>query len=157
MMRNVFATIALLISMGTTQVFAHEIKSGSLVIHHPWIRETLPSAKTAAAYVEIQNNGDKPDHLLAIEVKGAGVSQIHVVENSDEVVKMRAAEQGIDLPAHATVKLEPGSIHLMLSELKGGYMDSEMVDGIMIFQNAGRVPVEFMVEPLSVVATAHKH
>ncbi len=44
-------------ALHTGVVQAHEYKFGTLVIDHPWTRETPEGAKVAAGFVTITNNG----------------------------------------------------------------------------------------------------
>jgi periplasmic copper chaperone A len=41
--------------------------------------------------------------------------------------------------------------------LKGSFVDGELIEGTLHFQNAGRVPVEFEVQSVGAQAPAHSH
>jgi copper(I)-binding protein len=45
---------------------AHQVVVGKLKIGHPWVREAAEGAPgTYSCIIEIQNNGDEPERLLA--------------------------------------------------------------------------------------------
>ena len=46
-----------------------------------------------------------------------------------------------------TVVLEPGGYHIMLMGLTKPLTEGEMVPATLIFEHAGRIEVEFMVDP----------
>ncbi len=155
---KLFAVIAvLLVGFLPMPAAAHQIEAGQLVIHHPWIRETPVGASTAAGYAEIENKGNEPDRLLSVEIKGAAKLEIHSIVLENNVAIMRPSPDGIEIPAHATIELEPGSTHFMLTGLRSGFVDSEIVSGSMTFEHAGRIEVDFMVEPLSAASQPVKH
>jgi copper(I)-binding protein len=48
----------------------------------------------------------------------AGVAEVHEMKMDGDVMKMRAVEGGLELPAGKTVELKPGGYHVMLMDLK---------------------------------------
>jgi copper(I)-binding protein len=59
---------------------------------------------------------------------------------------MRALSGGVAIPPGATVKLEPGSYHLMLVGPKRAFRAGERVPITLNFQLAGAVKTEFAVQ-----------
>ena len=49
----------------------------------------------------------------------------------------------MDIPAGGTVSLEHGSYHIMFMGLTGALTEGEMVKGVLVFEKAGRVEIEF--------------
>jgi copper(I)-binding protein len=45
---------------------AHEVRTGTLVIDHPYALETPATAFSGAGYMTITNTGGDPDRLLAV-------------------------------------------------------------------------------------------
>jgi len=73
---------------------------------------------------------------------------------------MRAVEGGLEIKPGETVKLAPGGYHLMVMDLKGLFVDGELLEGTLQFQRAGTIPVEFEVQPVGAKTLAdhtHKH
>jgi periplasmic copper chaperone A len=126
---------------------AHEYKVGDLEIIHPAIVAPPPSARSAAAYVVISNEGTEPDRLIGVEIEGVGMAMLHAtVTDADGLTTMEHLD-GVDLPAGAIVALEPGAMHIMLTGLNIVLSEGDRVKGVLIFERAGRFAMEFMIDP----------
>ncbi|MFD1704186.1 copper chaperone PCu(A)C [Methylopila henanensis] len=127
---------------------AHEFKSGSIEIDHPWSRATPSGARVAGGYLVIRNGGDAPDRLIGAKADVAGRVEIHEMTVKDGVMTMRPLPEGVEAPAHGEVALKPGGLHLMLHELKRPLAQGETFAGALTFEKAGEIKVEFVVEAL---------
>ena len=126
---------------------AHEVKVGDLEIIHPNILAPSASAKSAAGYMGISNDGKTDDRLIGVEVPSVKQSELHTtVHSADGVARMMHVES-IDIPAGETVLLERGGMHIMLMGLTEPMTEGQMVPATLIFEQAGRVEVEFSVDP----------
>jgi copper(I)-binding protein len=135
---------------------AHDFTAGSLAIGHPFAVETAATAATGAGYLTITNSGAAPDRLVAIRAGFPRVA-IHATErNADGVARMLEVD-AIDLPPGETVALAPGGIHVMFMGLDGDPFEvGERFPATLVFETAGEVAVEFVVEPRSAAdAAAH--
>lgn len=54
----------------------------------------------------------------------------------------------VRIPARQTVELKPNGFHVMFTGLSQPLRVGDYVSGTLIFEAAGRVPVEFRVEPI---------
>jgi len=152
-MKNIISKTSLLaLGLVPTLAMAHEYKAGDLVINHPWTRATAPKASTAAGYLSVTNTGKTADMLTAATMDGAGHTMLHQTEMKDGIAKMNHLEKGIAIEAGQTVKLEPGSYHIMAMQLKDGYKAGQSISGTLTFEHAGTVPVSFKVEALGAQA-----
>lgn len=97
--------------------------SGALSISEAWIRTPPPGMGMLAGYALLHNDGDQ-----AIAVTSAGSADfasasLHESSETNGVARMRALDR-FEVPAHASVALKPGGMHLMLMqprrELKAG-------------------------------------
>lgn len=132
--------------------------TGDLKIESPWIRATPAGAPVAGGYVRLQNAGAASDRLIGGTLQRAGRVEIHEMSMTDGVMKMRALPQGLEIPAGGAVELKPGSFHMMFLDLKGPLADGETVQGSLIFEKAGAVPVVFGVNGMGAGAPMqHKH
>jgi copper(I)-binding protein len=95
---------------------AAEYRAGNLKVAQPWSRPTPPAAGVGAVYFSITNLGGKADRLMAISTPIASRVEIHESRNVEGMVEMRAVAF-IECPAGATVKSEPGGLHVMLLSL----------------------------------------
>ena len=142
---SVFA-IASILSTGST--FAHEFKAGSITIGHPWSRATPDGAQVAAGYLTIENDAAAPDRLVSATAEIAGKTQIHLMTMVDGVMKMREVSEGVPVPPHGTVALDPNAYHLMFNDLKRPLTEGEEFKGTLTFEKAGTVDVMFEVEAM---------
>jgi copper(I)-binding protein len=132
---------------------------GSLSVAEAWIRapgntdsmdhamEMEPatpdpaSELTTAAFLSISNKGAEADRLLRVESDLAQAVELHLSEMKDEVMTMRPVD-GIDIPAGATVELQPGGYHIMLINLQQAVMPGEKYPLTLVFENAGPLTIE---------------
>ncbi|MEH7828113.1 copper chaperone PCu(A)C [Gemmobacter denitrificans] len=153
-MKPVLTLMAALV-LSATPLLAHGVKKDGLEIIHPNIPAPAASAKSAAGYMAIANDGATPDRLIAVEMEVAQSVMLHTTEHgADGVARMKHLES-VDIPAGETVVLEPGGMHVMLMGLTATLSEGDMVPGTLVFEQAGRVAVEFMVDPPG--AAAHDH
>jgi hypothetical protein len=128
-------------------VHAHSVTVGDIEIIHPNIPQPAKSAKAAGGYMGISNAGDEADRLIGVETTVAKSAMLHKTEiNADGVASMSHVD-GIDIPANDTVVLESGGYHIMLMGLTQELTEGQMVPGVLIFEKAGRVEMEFAIDP----------
>lgn len=72
-----------------------------------------------------------------------------------DVMKMRAVEGGLELPAGKTVELKPGGYHVMLMDLKAALPKDSTIPLTLVFKDAKGV--ESKVELKVPVSTAPVH
>jgi copper(I)-binding protein len=141
-----FLTIIAILMASTA--FAHEVKVGDLQIIHANIPVPMGSGQVAAGYMGISNEGDHPDKLIGVEVGFAAQAMLHTTEfSADGVASMKHVE-ALEIPAEDTVVLEPGGYHIMLMGLNQSLNVGDMMPATLIFEQAGRVEIEFMVDPV---------
>ena len=126
---------------------AEDIKVGNLKLETPWARATPKGAEVGSAYLTIHNDGAEADTLVSAAADVAAV-QIHEMSMTGGVMKMRELANGLAIPPHATVKLGPGSFHLMLVNLKQALKSGETLAMKLKFAKAGEVTVSFPIQPV---------
>lgn len=156
-LQTVFLTATLMLAGASGLARAHEHKVGPLTIVHPWVRATPKGAPVAGGYVTIINTGSAPDRLLGGTIAKGARTEVHATSTDGGIARMRPVEGGLEIQPGQTVKLAPGGYHLMFMDLKGSFVDGEMVEGTLQFQNAGSVSVEFEVQSIGAQAPAHAH
>jgi copper(I)-binding protein len=139
----------LLASALTGVAAAHEIKFGDLVISHPWARQSPASAKVAAGFLTITNNGTADDRLVKATAEITPVVQLHDMKMVGEVMKMVELPEGIPIPAGTTIALKPKSLHIMFMDVETQPSAGDIFKGSLTFEKAGTVEVEFEVKDAS--------
>ncbi|PZQ87230.1 MAG: hypothetical protein DI534_15035 [Leifsonia xyli] len=156
MLKTILSTAALTAALAIGEpATAHEFKSGTLEIEHPWSRATPPGAKVAAGYLTIENGGDAPDRLVSATAEIAGKTEIHEMAVKDGVMTMRELADGVAVPAKGEAKLAPSGLHLMFMDLKRQLKQGESFAGTLTFEKAGEIKVEFAVQSIGATAADH--
>ncbi|MDX2263739.1 MAG: copper chaperone PCu(A)C [Hyphomicrobiales bacterium] len=155
-MRLFIAAVALL----STAVCApaHDYKKGTLTIDHPWARPT--AGKVGAAYFAVTNAG-ADDALIGVKTDMSNAAELHAHIHNAEIMRMRKVET-VKTPAGATVKFEPGGLHIMLIGLKQPLIEGSSFPLTLVFEKAGEIPVDVKVETKSAHgaeahSAGHKH
>ena len=140
-----FVPLLLLSAFGALHASAQEFKAGSLVISQPWSRATAGGAKVGAGYMTITNIGTEPDRLIGGSLPQAGKFEVHEMRMENNVMTMRPLHGGLEIKPGQTVKLAPGGYHVMFMQLKEPLKQGEVLKGELVFEKAGKVPIEYTV------------
>ena len=126
---------------------AHEIRVGHLLIEHPWARQSPMKADVAAGFMVITNEGTEDDRLVKVTADISKNVQLHDMKMVGDVMKMVELPDGIVIPAGGAVALKPRSLHVMFMDVVSQPAVGEAFDGVLTFEKAGTVKVDFEVMP----------
>jgi copper(I)-binding protein len=118
----------------------------ALVVENAWVRAT-PGADIAAAYLTLRNVSATTVTVTGVESPIAGHAMIHETKVEGGQSKMRPHEQLVIAPG-ATVKLEPGGLHVMLHDLRQPLTVGQTVPLVILLAGGGSVQVTAAVRPL---------
>jgi copper(I)-binding protein len=118
-----------------------------IIVSDPWIRETVAGQSGTAAYVTIQNKGSGDDRLLSIGAPPPITATLHETSTENGVSSMRALENGLAVPAGATIPLNPGRAHIMTTGLTTPLRAGETLKLTLRFERSGEKIVDFKVAP----------
>jgi copper(I)-binding protein len=139
---NLLLTVLLI----TASARAHERTVGDLTIVHPWARPAASAQQNSAAYMIIRNDGREPERLLAVETDEAKSAGLHTSTITPEGIAQMRPVETVEVPAGGEVRLAPGGLHIMLVELASPLFEGTSFPMKLVFQYAGEVDVEVMVE-----------
>lgn len=146
------ATLALTLVAGATA--AQTWSAGPVTAERPWARETAPTQRNGVAYLALRNDGATPDRLVGARSDRAAEVELHRhTVDAEGVARMRPVE-AVELPAHGSVALEPGGLHLMLVDLARPLRAGERVPVTLVLERAGTLSVEVEVLPLRAPSSA---
>lgn len=145
-MKTSLAILTLLMAFAGP-VIAHETAVGDLQIIHANIPEPAAAAKSAAGYMVIANDGAEPDALIGIETPAAQKAMLHESATDAQGVATMTHIDRLPIPAGDAAVLEPGGFHIMLMGLTAPLTEGQMVPATLVFEKAGRVQIEFMIDP----------
>lgn len=120
-MRWIATTLLFSLALGTAAE-AHEARFGALRISHPWCKIV---GDGLAAAVTINNTGPTADRLLGISTSLAAEGPA-------------LPPGGVVIPAGAVVRLKQLPFQAVAA-------DGMVVGGMLIFEKAGALPVEFEI------------
>ena len=132
-------------------------KAGSITIESPWSRATPGGAKVAGGYMKITNTGNEPDRLVGGSIPIADRMETHEMKEEGGVMKMRHLPSGLEIKPGETVELKPGGYHLMFMDLRQGLKNGQTIKGILKFEKAGSVEVEYRVGAIGARSGGGEH
>jgi copper(I)-binding protein len=117
---------------------SHEAVAGIEIVE-PWAAPTPGGVDVSAGYLIVRNGGGEADTLVSISSPRAARVEIHEMSMEGAVMRMRAVEGGLTIPAHGEVALEPGGYHLMFTGVTQPFAIGEDIPVTLTFEHAGAV------------------
>ena len=117
----------------------------ALTVTDAWARATAAVDRPGGAYLVIRNGTGQADVLVGASSPAAASVEVHeTTHESGGMMGMHAVPR-LDVPAGASVALEPGGYHLMLMGLVKPLAVGETIDLTLRFERAGPVTVRAAV------------
>ena len=148
--------LAALFAVFAIPAFALDYRLGAIEIGQPWARATPPTAESGGGFLVLTNTGATPDRLIAVKSPAADKVEIHEMKMDGNIMRMREVEKGIEIPPGATVELKPGGFHVMFMGLKAPFAKDAKVPLTLVFEKAGSIDVDLMVQAMGAQAPMHK-
>lgn len=121
-----------------------------------WVRTSVPGQKATGAFMKI--TAREGSRLVAASSPVAGITEVHEMKMDGNIMKMRALENGLELPAGKTVELKPGGFHVMLMDLKGPLAKDSTVPLTLVFKDAKGAESKLELKlPVAAAAVQHSH
>jgi len=119
---------------------------GQFEIKESWIAEAPPNVTAQAGYLTLANNTSKPMTLISVTSDAFEKIQIHrsVHDKATGLVTM-VHEKQADIPAHTTLKFEPGGYHLMLINPKSTLREGDQVTMKLTFADGTEFNITFAI------------
>jgi copper(I)-binding protein len=140
------AMLSWLASVAVAQTQPSVAPMPPLVARDAWVRVT-PAADMAVAYVTLRNVSTTAVTVTGVQSPIAGHAMIHETKVEGGQSKMRPHEQLVVAPG-ATIKLEPGGLHMMLHDLKQPLTVGQTVPLVILLAGGGTLQVAAVVRPL---------
>ncbi|RWR04586.1 copper chaperone PCu(A)C [Paenirhodobacter populi] len=143
-MRHRAVLLCALAALAGAPLHAGPDLAGRLVVHGAWIPAPPPVARVAAGYAVLSNTGPEDLRLTAASSPRAR-AEFHQMRHEDDEMRMRALPEGIVVPAHGTLDLQPGAVHLMFLDLDGVFAAGERIPVVLQAEDGARLSVEFEI------------
>ncbi|WP_370280119.1 copper chaperone PCu(A)C [Pontibacterium sp.] len=149
------ATLAISMS-GMSYAGAGHAMAEGVMAHGAWVRLVPPVAKNSAAYMEIQNTGDKVLQVESATSPVAEVVEVHQTSMVDGVMRMSEVK-GLQVPVGGKVEMKPGSYHVMLINLKEPLQKGQTVPVTIKFTAGQELTVQAKVKEMQGKMKHHNH
>jgi|GEM_PF-2417597 len=133
------------------------INAAALTVKNAYAFATVPTSKTGAAFLVIENNNEYDDLLTHVKSDIAEHVEIHqnTIDPDDGMMMMRKIK-GLDIPAKDNVSLDPKGYHVMFLGLNKALKINETFPITLVFEKAGEQVVNVnIVTPGSSVPHNH--
>lgn len=140
--------LAVIAALSCTGLYAQTVE-----VKDAWIRTAMPGQQATGAFMTITaKDGAK---LVGVTTPVAGVAEVHEMKMEGDIMRMRAVQGGLDLPAGKAVALKPGGYHVMLMDLKGALPKGGVVALTLLLKDASGVPSQIELKvPVALSAPA---
>src|SRR5690625_4653469 len=125
-------------------------------IEDAWARASIGQVANSAAYLRIENSGEKPDRLIAVETTAAERAELHDHLMEDDIARMVEVE-AIPVGAGESIALEPHGLHIMLIGLTEPLRAGDSVDLTLHFEEQGAMELDAEVRSLGAREQHHHH
>jgi copper(I)-binding protein len=122
-------------------------------VNDEYARATPPNATTSAVFGTIENTGNEVRTIVSASSQASSVVELHDVIKEGDVMKMRQVNT-IDIPANGKTILKPGSLHVMLLDVKAPMKEGDTINVELNFANG---EVKVLTVPVKKVMSGMKH
>jgi periplasmic copper chaperone A len=120
-----------------------------------WARPTVAGQSGGGGFLTI-TGGAAADKLVSASAGVSKTVELHKMEMDGNVMRMRPVD-AIEVPAGATVMLQPGGLHIMFIGLNKTLKAGDSFPMTLKFEKAGEVKVDVKVTTMRADAGEHKH
>ncbi|SEN60020.1 hypothetical protein SAMN05216227_101826 [Pseudorhodobacter antarcticus] len=121
-------------------------QAGDITVNDAYLRVSGAMAKSAAAFMVIENVGAE-DRLISVTSDLAQKVELHThQQDAGGVMKMTHVEEGFAIPAKGQHGLVRGADHVMFLGLNSVPVQGDVVTLTLTFEKAGDVVVEVPVD-----------
>jgi periplasmic copper chaperone A len=118
-----------------------------ITVADPYVRAPAPSAPATGAFMVIKNGGKADRKVVKAESPVSKVTELHTHVEEGGVMKMRPVAE-IAVRAGGEAVLKPGSLHVMLIDLKQPLKEGDVVPITLGLDDGSSLKVEAPVKKL---------
>lgn len=127
--------------------FALPAFADGIMIHDPYARASAMMSQSGAAFMEIMNQTDTDDRLIAARSDVAQRVELHThVEDDNGVMRMMEVEEGFAIPAGGGHALARGGDHVMFLGLNQSFEHGDEIEVTLVFEEAGEMTVTIPID-----------
>jgi copper(I)-binding protein len=142
-----FALAAVVMAVVSVKLSPLDKNNAAFVVEEPYLRSSMPSASTAAAFMVLRNQTGADDRLIAARSELSGRIELHRhSEDANGVMRMGQIDGGVPLPDGAAHAFARGGDHLMFMDLEAPLEQGQLVPVTLVFEQAGEVEIVVAVD-----------
>lgn len=103
-----------------------------------------PGIKTSAVYMTLENHSGSDLDLVGVSSPGFEMGHLHKTSMVDGLMTMAPVAQ-LSIPPHASVRFEPGSLHIMLMGARAPLKPGDSFPVSLVFTTGEEVSVSVSV------------
>ncbi|WP_127557986.1 copper chaperone PCu(A)C [Nioella ostreopsis] len=127
--------------------FALPAFADGIMIHDPYARASAMMSQSGAAFMEIMNQTDTDDRLIAARSDVAQRVELHThLEDDNGVMRMVEVEEGFAIPAGGSHALARGGDHVMFLGLNQPFEHGDEIEVTLVFEQAGEMTVTIPID-----------
>ena len=143
----VFALIAVAMAVVSVKLSPLDKSDAAFVVEEPYLRSSMPTATTAAAFMVLRNMTGTDDRLIAVRSDLSGRVAIHThAQDINGVMRMSEIEAGVALDDGTFHTFARGGDHLMFTGLDAPLEQGQLVPVTLVFEQAGDVEIIIPVD-----------
>jgi len=146
-----------MVALAPSAARTHSHKKSALEVVHPWTpAPTKEAVENVAVYLTVKNAGASAERLVGAECPLA--EKVELVDlQSVAGMTLPTTVAALAVPAHGQLVLGPAGPRLLLHKLAKRLHAYDSFPVTLVFEKAGRMPVEVMVEEEEAGEDGAKH
>ena len=134
-----------MVALAPSALLAHSHKKKTLEIVHPWTPEVGEGVADVSVYMTIKNGSGKTERLIRAE--GPLAEKIDLVDLRNSAgMQPSSPVAGLEIPPHGKLELSSSGPYVLLHQFKRRLNAYDTFNLILVFEKAGKVPIEVTVE-----------
>ncbi len=149
-------TVLTLAMISGSPAFAAGSAADNVSVTDPYVRLMPPGQNVTAAFMVFKNADDKDHKVVKADNPISQVTELHTHVNEDGMMKMRQLKD-IEIKAGGAATLQPGSLHLMLINLKQTPKEGDNVPITVTFEDGSSKKFDAPVRKMQTMSPAPMH
>ena len=142
-----FALIAVVMAVVSVKISPLDKSTAAFAVEEPYLRSSLPTSTSAAAFLVLRNQTGRDDRLIAVRSALSGRVELHShVEDANGVMRMGEIAGGVAVADGETHEFKRGGDHLMFMGLDAPLVQGALVPVTLVFEVAGEVEITVPVD-----------
>jgi copper(I)-binding protein len=142
-----FALAAVMMAVVSVKMSPLDQNDAAFIVEEPFLRSSLPTSTSAAAFLVLRNETGRDDRLVAARSGLSGRVDLHShTQDGNGVMRMAPIDGGVALADGASHAFARGGDHLMFTGLDAPLEQGQLVPVTLVFEEAGEVEITVPVD-----------